>query len=127
MSEYGKTATGFVYSAYVKLKDIDRRAAEMIETISNTSWIDSLKAVEKLTFEARSKRTIEKLVNQILSHYEIPKDEDTKYLIDIDLSILGSPLDKFYDYEKNIRKEYEFVPIDLFREKRSELLKSFLN
>lgn len=70
MSEYGKTTTGLVFSAHVKIKNIESRAAEMIEIISNTSWIDKLNAVEKATFMARSQRTIEKLVGLIRSRVE---------------------------------------------------------
>lgn len=70
MSEYGKTATGSVFSAHVKISDIESRAAEMIKIISNTSWIDKLNAVEKETFRARSQRTIEKLVGLIRTRIE---------------------------------------------------------
>ncbi|MDH3327398.1 MAG: hypothetical protein OEM38_11875, partial [Gammaproteobacteria bacterium] len=70
MSEYGKSTTVSVYSAHVKIKDIERRASEMIEIISNTCWIDELNAVAKATFKARAQRTIIKLVEQIASRVE---------------------------------------------------------
>jgi hypothetical protein len=70
MSEYGKSTTASVYSAHVKIKDIEHRATEMIEIISNTSWIDELNAVAKSTFKARAQRTIIKLVEQIASRIE---------------------------------------------------------
>lgn len=70
MSDYGKTALGVVYSAHVKVKDIRVRAEEMIEIISNTSWIERLESCEVATFKARSERTINKLVNDILSQVE---------------------------------------------------------
>ena len=70
MSEYGKTATGSVFSAHVKIKDIETRASEMIRIISDTSWNEKLNAVERASFRARSQRTIEKLVDLIKSRIE---------------------------------------------------------
>lgn len=65
MSDYGKTCSGEVYSACVSVKDLDKRALKMIESISNTSWLNELRPVAKRTFEARASRTIEKLVYDI--------------------------------------------------------------
>lgn len=53
-------------------------------------------------------------------------DPDAKYLVDIDLSILGVDKDQFLDYEKNIRKEYSWVPYFFYKKKRFEILKNFL-
>jgi hypothetical protein len=66
MSKYGKVARGRVYSAHVKITDISLHAKELIAIISDVSWIDKLGAVEKASFSATSKRTIEKLVNDVL-------------------------------------------------------------
>lgn len=70
MTEYGKTAIGSVFSAHVRINNIESRATEMIDIISNTCWIERLNAVEQATFKARSKRTIEKLVSQISDRVE---------------------------------------------------------
>ncbi|OGP92616.1 MAG: hypothetical protein A2Z19_07630 [Deltaproteobacteria bacterium RBG_16_54_18] len=59
-------------------------------------------------------------------HNDEPKNSDSKYLIDIDLSILGANTNIFQEYEKNIRKEFKWVPKYLFQKKRGEVLKSFL-
>lgn len=61
---------GKVYSAYVKIRDVSSRAKEMVATVSNTSWIDGLDVVSKVTFEATSERTINKLVNSIFEKIE---------------------------------------------------------
>jgi predicted metal-dependent HD superfamily phosphohydrolase len=53
--------------------------------------------------------------------------QDAALLIDIDLSILGKPDERFAEYEVGIRKEYAWVPINVYREKRSEILRGFLN
>lgn len=55
---------------------------------------------------------------------DIP-DED-KYLLDVDLSILGADEDAFARYELGIREEYGWVPEDVYRVKRAEVLRSFL-
>ena len=49
------------------------------------------------------------------------------WIIDIDLSILGSDENRFDEYEQQIRQEYAFVPAAVFNEKRSEILQGFLN
>jgi predicted metal-dependent HD superfamily phosphohydrolase len=49
------------------------------------------------------------------------------FLLDIDLAILGRPDGEFDRYEENIRKEYGWVPENVFRAKRTELLKDFLD
>jgi predicted metal-dependent HD superfamily phosphohydrolase len=56
-----------------------------------------------------------------------PLYEDSKYIMDIDLCILGKDLEEFIAYENNIRKEYWFVDNEVFHEKRKEVLKSFCN
>jgi predicted metal-dependent HD superfamily phosphohydrolase len=53
-------------------------------------------------------------------------DTDAQVLVDVDLSILGKDPDIFWRYEVNIRKEYAWVPEDIFRQKRLEILRSFL-
>jgi|SRR5688572_28112008 len=54
-------------------------------------------------------------------------DIDAQVLVDVDLSILGREADVFWLYEENIRKEYAWVPESQFRQKRAEILRSFLD
>ncbi len=54
-------------------------------------------------------------------------DSDVQLLIDIDLSILGQSEERFDEYERQVRKEYEWVPEDQFVAGRSAILKSFLD
>ncbi len=56
-----------VHCIHVKVIDIERRANQMITTISDESWISKLTARRQKTFRARAQRTIEKLVNDILA------------------------------------------------------------
>ena len=54
-------------------------------------------------------------------------DRDTQLLVDVDLSILGREPDVFWRYEENIRKEYAWVPQDVFRRERFKILRGFLD
>ena len=54
-------------------------------------------------------------------------DSDVQLLTDTDLSILGQPQGKFDEYERRVRKEYEWVAEDTFVAGRSAILKSFLD
>lgn len=56
---------------------------------------------------------------------QITEEEDL--FLDIDLSILGAEPLVFDKYEANIRKEYEWVPLEIYCTKRVEILQSFLD
>lgn len=62
--------------------------------------------------------------------HEVPS-EDTKLvkeiqiLLDVDLGILGEQEETFSLYEQNIRKEFWFVPTDLYNKERRNVLMSF--
>lgn len=60
-------------------------------------------------------------------HTAVPSGRDEQLLVDIDLSILGAARARFDEYEQQIRKEYAYVPGFLFRRKRREILKGFLD
>ena len=52
---------------------------------------------------------------------------DARLLVDIDLSILGSPAERFEGYDQDVRKEYTWVPGFRYREARAQVLQSFLD
>lgn len=82
MSQYHKDGTGIIYSAHVKISDVNSVAEEMIQSISDTSWINTLDAVEATSFRATSRRTIDKLVNEIFAKVEnVVTEEFGEYLI----------------------------------------------
>lgn len=60
-------------------------------------------------------------------HTAVPSGRDEQLLVDIDLSILGAARPRFDEYEQQIRQEYAYVPGFLFRRKRREILKGFLD
>lgn len=53
-------------------------------------------------------------------------DQDLNYLLDIDLAILGSSKQRFAEYEQQIQQEYAWVEPALYKLKRAEVLKYFL-
>jgi predicted metal-dependent HD superfamily phosphohydrolase len=71
----------------------------------------------------------ERLARMILAtcHHGEVQDNDAQILVDVDLAILGREKEVFWQYEENIRQEYAWVPADLFRQKRLEILRGFLN
>ena len=64
MSEYDQSATGSIYSLAIDLSDIELRVEEMHEVITDTSWLSPLDIIDHETYRARSKPTIEKIVNE---------------------------------------------------------------
>lgn len=60
-------------------------------------------------------------------HNAVPQGIDSEVLVDVDLSIFGKSPEEFDEYERNIRKEYSWVPADQFRKGRSIVLRMFLD
>ena len=59
-------------------------------------------------------------------HAVEPASELGRWIVDIDLSVLGAERPRFEAYEKGVRKEYSWVPWFLFRRKRKQILLQFL-
>ncbi len=59
-------------------------------------------------------------------HDAVPGSADGRLIVDVDLSILGSPPAAYDRYEDAVRREYRWVPGFIFRRKRLEILRSFL-
>lgn len=51
---------------------------------------------------------------------------DSQLMIDVDLGILGASEKTFERYDRNIRKEYDWVPIAAYRTGRIRVLQTFL-
>ena len=60
-------------------------------------------------------------------HAAPSREQDAMLLVDIDLSILGADRDTYARFEENVRKEYSWVPLLLFRRTRAGILQSFLD
>ncbi len=72
--------------------------------------------------------TVERVSALILAtrHDCEPDSPDAALVVDIDLSILGAAPDAFDGYEAAIGREYSWVPISVYREKRAAFLEAFL-
>lgn len=55
------------------------------------------------------------------------RSELCNLFLDIDLSVLGWPADEYAGYSQNIRKEYEWVPVEAYTYGRADLLKKILS
>ena len=69
---------------------------------------------------------IERLILATKAHAGIPGD-DSEWIIDIDLAILGASPSRFAEYENQIWHEYSWVPTEVYRQKRAEVLQHFLD
>jgi predicted metal-dependent HD superfamily phosphohydrolase len=74
------------------------------------------------------RQRIERIEAHILAtrHDAVAQGKDGALLVDIDLSILGAPRERFDEYESQVRAEYGWVPDFVFRRKRREFLKELL-
>lgn len=72
--------------------------------------------------------SVTRVVDHILAtrHKALPVGNDQKLLVDVDLSILGAPRSRFLQYEEQVREEYRWVPMFLYRRKRRGILGEFL-
>lgn len=59
-------------------------------------------------------------------HDATPGSPDAALLVDVDLGILAAPAARFDEYERQVREEYAFVPEIMFRHKRRQVLRGFL-
>jgi predicted metal-dependent HD superfamily phosphohydrolase len=110
-----ETALWFHDAIYdVKRSDNELRSAE---------W-----AKEALANAGTPPDTSDRVFSLIMAtrHDAVPTDLDAQILVDIDLSILGAPGPRFAEYDEQIRGEYSFVPLWLFRRKRRAILRAFL-
>ena len=85
---------------------------------------------KKFLFENNvDKVIITRIYNLIMVtlHNGLINTADEALMIDIDLTILGNHADVYQIFEKNIRKEYRFVPYFLYKKKRAEILQGFLD
>ncbi|EOB4970403.1 hypothetical protein [Vibrio fluvialis] len=76
MSVYQPDASGKIYSLAIEISDLGSRVAEMHSVIADTSWLSPLDIIDQATYEARSKPTIDKVVNDILTNVESDISEE---------------------------------------------------
>jgi predicted metal-dependent HD superfamily phosphohydrolase len=79
--------------------------------------------------EAGAAATLVNAVQQLVlatKSHDGARHPDAPLLVDVDLSILGQPPQRFWEYEQAIRAEYAWVPQEHFAIKRAEILERFL-
>lgn len=85
-------------------------------------------AEKRLTELHVSKDDISVISEQIIAtkSHQLSGHNDTNYLLDADLSVLGKDLNTYMEYTRNIRKEYSVYPDFLYKPGRKKVLKHFL-
>lgn len=99
------------------------------EPFSGTNEEDSAEwAADWLQDRGADKAVTARIADHILAtkSHEAPDNPDGQYMLDIDLSILGTPPAIYDAFELNIRREYKRVPGFIFRKKRKAILQGFL-
>jgi predicted metal-dependent HD superfamily phosphohydrolase len=69
--------------------------------------------------------SVRKLI-MVTKRHDAEPGSDEAVMVDVDLSILGQEEERFWLYEEQIRREYEWVPAEIFAAKRAEILERFL-
>jgi len=123
---------------FLKLNDV-RSLAPRPEEIESALWFhDAIYDTRRHDNEERSAqwaRTClggaagERVHDLVLTtkHESTPDDADARLLIDVDLSILAAPEERFDEYEVQIREEYGWVPEFIYRRERRRILAGFLS
>lgn len=75
-----------------------------------------------------SKSSLESIHQQIIAtKTHQASDNDTQFLVDFDLTILGKSSEVYSNYTKLIRKEYQLVPWFMYKKGRKKVLQYFLD
>jgi predicted metal-dependent HD superfamily phosphohydrolase len=54
-------------------------------------------------------------------------DNDTKWMVDFDLAILGQPVNVYQKYTQLIREEYKLIPKFIYKKGRKKVLQHFID
>ncbi|MES2598025.1 MAG: N-methyl-D-aspartate receptor NMDAR2C subunit [Verrucomicrobiota bacterium] len=92
---------------------------------SENEVLSAQMAIEALG-DSETSRELERLIMLTKSH-QPGGGQDDAWIIDIDLTIFAQSPERVQEYEQQIRQEYTWVPEPVYREKRPEILTSFLN
>jgi len=94
--------------------DNEERSAELAKR-----WLSDVRASDALT------DSVGRLILATKAH-DASLHADAPLLVDVDLSILGTPPAQFWEYERQIREEYAWVEKPVFAARRAEILRRFL-
>jgi predicted metal-dependent HD superfamily phosphohydrolase len=109
-------AIWFHDAVYVpKAKDNEAQSAELARTVLNVGGFADGVIDE-----------VARLVLVTAHVEEVMESDDASTLVDVDLSILGQSAQTFDEYERQIRREYAWVPDDAYRTGRAAVLERFI-
>jgi predicted metal-dependent HD superfamily phosphohydrolase len=97
----------------VKAKDNEEKSASWAATALQAAGVDN-EIVERVT-----------TLIMATCHNAKPENTDQQLLVDVDLAILGASRTRFIEYEEQVRAEYAWVPEELFRSTRLNILNEF--
>lgn len=98
-----------------RANDNEEQSAEYAET--------SLKALKlPITLIA----SVKLLILNTKNHQAQPDDIDSQILLDTDLAILGASESNYRNYAQAIRQEYSWIPDEVYRVGRKQVLQKFL-
>ena len=83
--------------------------------------------LKSFSFNINSIKIVEELILSTKKHNVIlNQNQDNAYLLDLDLSILGSNWETYKNYTQQIRKEYKIYPDFMYKSGRKKVLQHFL-
>tara|TARA_R110000868_G_scaffold19745_1_gene84639 strand:+ start:291 stop:674 length:384 start_codon:yes stop_codon:yes gene_type:complete len=94
----------------------------------SVQWLDDVACDSGLSDEVR--RRLYDLI-MVTRHDGAPASADEAVLVDTDLAILGASVERFDEYDRQVRREYRFVTLFVYRPivyrpKRRQVLQGFL-
>lgn len=95
---------------------------------SNDNEVQSA-AIARERLTALGYKEVDKVVALILAtqKHESTGNNDTGYLLDIDLNILGAEWPRYKAYAQQVREEYRIYPDEIYNPGRMQVLRHFLN
>ena len=96
------------------------------KTNEQRSAIESRRIADRLELKEPFKTSVYNIVLVTDHNEHQPKTTDEKFMVDLDLAILGKDDARYDRYEQEIRKEYSFVPAKTFYSIRKGILERFL-
>lgn len=85
------------------------------------------KTLNKLNIDLTTIQTIKQIILSTQKHLPLTESIDNLIFLDVDLAILGTSPDKYWQYAHAIRKEYSYLCDRDYQRGRKQVLIEFLN
>lgn len=137
--------TSHIYNMLIQLQDFSHDIVD-IDALKFAIWYHDIiykstkkdneeksadfakKCLKTINFNQKRTENVQKLIISTKKHQLIIKENnDNAYLLDLDLSILGTPWETYKVYIENIRKEYKIYPNFMYNPGRKKVLMQFIN